>query len=298
MRMLFQDLKAFVTVVESASLTKAADTLCLTQSAVSRRIQHLEETLGEALFDRSTRPPLPNALGQRIYEKAVELLKDAEHLLNIPRQDALPSGRFRVGLTQIVADAVVFDVVTRMRAQLPGLELQIVTDWSSELERRMLLGELDAATLMLPAATSPSVTLASELITTLDILVVQSKRHPLVSAPIAISRLAACEWVLNPKGCGYRAALEAAMGGQGHPLKLAVDTHGASVQMRMVAAGMGLGLIPAKLLPGITHAEDLAIVSISDFQLQMGVWLTHSRQPGNLRLANELLAASMTDGLR
>jgi DNA-binding transcriptional LysR family regulator len=47
--MLLQDLKAFVTVVDSAPLTKAAQTLCLTQSAVSRRIQHLEETLGEAL---------------------------------------------------------------------------------------------------------------------------------------------------------------------------------------------------------------------------------------------------------
>ncbi|WP_416363422.1 LysR family transcriptional regulator [Pseudomonas sp. NFX183] len=47
--MLFQDLKAFVTVVDSASLTKAAQTLCLTQSAVSRRIQHLEDALGEAL---------------------------------------------------------------------------------------------------------------------------------------------------------------------------------------------------------------------------------------------------------
>lgn len=296
--MLFQDLKAFVTVIESASLTKAAHTLCLTQSAVSRRIQHLEETLGEALFDRTTRPPVPTAMGHRIYEKAVELLRDAEHLLSIPKENATPSGRFRLGLTQIVADAVVFDVVTRMREQLPNLELQVITDWSTELERLMLLGELDAATLMLSAAHSPPSALAAQLITTLDILVVQSKRNPLVSTPAAINSLAASEWVLNPKGCGYRAALEAAMGGQGQALKLAVDTHGASVQMRMVAAGMGLGLIPAKLLPGIAHADELAIVDISDFQLKMGVWLTHSRQPGNLRLANELLAAGIADGLR
>ncbi|MGB3122954.1 MAG: LysR family transcriptional regulator [Pseudomonas sp.] len=296
--MLFQDLRAFVTVIESASLTKAAHTLCLTQSAVSRRIQHLEETLGEALFDRTTRPPMPTAMGRRIYEKAVELLRDAEHLLSICQENALPSGRFRVGLTQIVADAVVFDVVTRMREQLPGLDLQIVTDWSAELEQRMLLGELDAATLMLPAANSPPSALAAQLLTTLDILVVQSKRHPLVSTPNAIKDLAASEWVLNPRGCGYRAALEAAMGDHGHSLKLAVDTHGAAVQMRMVAAGMGLGLIPAKLLPGIAYADELAVVTLSDFQLKMGVWLTHSRQPGNLRRANELLAAGIADGLR
>lgn len=296
--MLFQDLKAFVTVVDSASLTKAAQTLCLTQSAVSRRIQHLEETLGEALFDRSTRPPSPTAIGRRVYEKAVELLQDAEHLLNIPQENATPSGRFRVGLTQIVADAVVFEIVTRMRAQLPRLELQIVTDWSSALEQQMLLGELDAATLMLPASNSPPASLQAHLITTLDMLVVQSKHTPLVPPITTINDLAAVEWVLNPKGCGYRAALEAAMGGRGHTLKLAVDTHGAAMQMRMVAGGLGLGLIPAKLLHSSAHADELAVVEISDFQLRMGVWLTHSRQPGNLRQANELLAQGIADGLR
>lgn len=296
--MLFQDLKAFVTVVDSVSLTKAAQTLCLTQSAVSRRIQHLEETLGEALFDRSTRPPSPTAIGRRVYEKAVALLQDAELLLNIPQENATPSGRFRVGLTQIVADAVVFELVTRMREQLPGLELQIVTDWSSELEQQMLLGELDAATLMLPAANSPPASLQAQLITTLDILVVQSKHTPLVPAAATINDLAAFEWVLNPKGCGYRAALEAAMGGRGHTLKLAVDTQGAAMQMRMVAGGLGLGLIPEKLLHSSAHADALSIVDISDFRLQMGVWLTHSRQPGNLRQANELLAEGIADGLR
>lgn len=295
--MLFQDLKAFVTVVESASLTRAAHTLCLTQSAVSRRIQHLEETLGETLLDRTTRPPSPTAMGHRIYEKAVELLRDAEHLLSIPQEDAMPSGRFRVGLTQIVADAVVFEVVTRMRERLASLEMQIVTDWSSELERMMLQGELDAATLMLPVANSPPAVLEAQLIATLDILVVQSKQKPLMSTPTTIKSLAAREWVLNPRGCGYRAALEAAMGGRGHTLKLAVDTHGASVQMRMVAAGLGLGLIPEKLLRTTPYADELSIVSLNDFQLRMGVWVTHSRQPGNLRLANELLIDAIADGL-
>lgn len=295
--MLFQDLKAFVTVIESASLTKAAQSLCLTQSAVSRRIQHLEETLGEALLDRTTRPPLPTAMGHRVYELAVGLLRDAEHLLSLPQESAMPSGRFRVGLTQIVADAVVFDVVTRMREQLPSLELQIVTDWSSELEQQMLAGELDAATLMLPAASRPPAALEGQRVTTLDILVVQSQSKPLVNAATQIKHLAAQEWVLNPKGCGYRAALEAAMGGRGHTLKLAVDTHGAAMQMRMVAAGLGLGLIPATLLPGNPYAHALSVVSIEDFQLKMGIWVTHSPRPGNLRLANQLLIQAITDGL-
>lgn len=57
--------------------------------------------------------------------------------------------------------------------------------WSSELEQSLLLGELDAATLMLPAANSPPASLQAQRITTLDIQVVQSKRTPLLAQGIA-----------------------------------------------------------------------------------------------------------------
>lgn len=296
--MLFQDLKAFVAVIDCASLTKAAQALHLTQSAVSRRIQHLEETLGAELFDRTTRPPLPTAIGHRIYEQAVDVLRGAQHLLDIPQENAQPSGRFRVGLTQVIADAVMFNVVTQLKDQLPALDVQMVTDWSSALEQRVLRGELDVAALMIPAYQHPAPGLEGRLIAVHEILVVQSKQKPLVSAPTDIKSLTSCEWILNPRSCGYRAALEAAMGGRGHRLKLAIDTQGQAIQMRMVAAGLGLGLIPRRLLQASPYADELAIIRLNDFELNMGIWIVHSRQPGNLKRANEVLIASIEESLQ
>jgi DNA-binding transcriptional LysR family regulator len=295
--MLFEDLKAFVAVVDCASLTKAAEALCITQSAVSRRIQHLEESLGVSLFDRSTRPPSPTAMGQRIYQHALGLLRDAQHLLSIPQEDALPAGRFRVGFTQMVADAVVFDVVMGVRDRFPDLELQLVTDWSSELERLIIQGELDAATLMLPANRHLPDGLKGQQVTRLEILVVQSRHQPVTASHSTMKDLAPREWILNPKGCGYRAALEAAMGGQGEKLNLRVDTQGAAIQMRMVAAGMGLGLIPRQFLQDSPLADQLSVVQIDDFSLSMDIWVVQSHQPGNLRQANELLIQCVLAGL-
>lgn len=295
--MLFEDLKAFVAVIECASVTKAAEVLCITQSAVSRRIQHLEESLNASLFDRTSRPPVATAMGHRIYASAVGLLRDAQYLLSIPQEDALPSGRFRVGFTQIVADAVAFDVVTRIREKFPALEMQLITDWSSELEQLIVRGALDAATLMLPGPSLLPDGLKGQRATTLEILVVQSKDKPVVDSPTDIKSLSGNEWILNPKGCGYRAALEAAMGGQGQKLKLGVDTHGAAMQMRMVAAGLGLGLIPEQLLQNSALVDQLSVVHINDFSLKMDVWIVQSDQPGNLRQAYELLTDSVLDGL-
>lgn len=249
------------------------------------------------LFDRTTRPPVPTAMGHRIYESALGLLRDAQYLLSIPEEDALPSGRFRVGFTQIVADAVVFDVVTRMREKFPDLDMQLITDWSSELERLVLHGALDAATLMLPSPSSLPDDLKGQLVSTLEILVVQSKDKPVVGSITDIKDLSCNEWILNPKGCGYRSALEAAMGGQGQKLKLRVDTQGAAMQIRMVAAGLGLGLLPKSILQTSPFSNQLSIVKIRDFSLRMDTWIVRSSQPGNLRKAYDLLVESVMEGL-
>jgi hypothetical protein len=54
---MIDNLKAFAAVIDCKSLTKAASRLFLTQSAISRRIQQLEEALGGTLLDRTERPP-------------------------------------------------------------------------------------------------------------------------------------------------------------------------------------------------------------------------------------------------
>ena len=69
---MIDNLKALAATIEGKSLSVAAAKLFVTQSAISRRIQQLEEALGAPLFDRSQRPPVPTALGRRVYEQAMQ----------------------------------------------------------------------------------------------------------------------------------------------------------------------------------------------------------------------------------
>jgi DNA-binding transcriptional LysR family regulator len=294
--MLFEDLKAFVAVIDHNSLTRAAQALCLTQSAISRRIQHLEESLDANLFDRTSRPPKATALAHRIYQHAVLLLRDAEHLLDVPREGAAPSGPFRLGFTQVVADVVLFDVVMKMKAEFAELEVQLHTDWSSELQRQIQDGTLDAATLMLASPSRLPEGFSGRFITTLEVLVVQSKRKPLIDSHTEIDTLANQPWILNPEGCGYRAALERAMGDTGKNIHLSVDTHGTEMQLRMVAAGLGLGLIPRNVLGQSASLNDLTVVEVSNFSLSLDIWLVHPTQLGNLKRPTEILGQTVADG--
>jgi DNA-binding transcriptional LysR family regulator len=58
-----RDLEAFVAVVESGSMVRAAEKLHLTQPGLTRRVQNLESTLGNELLDRQSKPLKPTAAG-------------------------------------------------------------------------------------------------------------------------------------------------------------------------------------------------------------------------------------------
>ncbi|ALK30229.1 LysR family transcriptional regulator [Burkholderia plantarii] len=291
--MMIDELKSFIAVVDETSLTRAADLLCVSQSTISKRIQRLEEVLGATLFDRNAKPPRPTALASRVYEQAVPVLRALNQLQDIAREDSPPSGTLRFGLPQAVADIVLFDAVTTMKARFPALDVRLLTDWSVGLQRMVENGSLDAALLMLPAGASLSGEFGSSLVTSFDVKVVQSAGRPVVDAHATVEALSAHGWILNPDGCGYRAALERAMANRGQRFRLSIDTYGTDMQLRLVASGLGLGLVPTDVLHASPWRSQLSIVEVSDFSLALDVWLVFPRYPGNFRRAVDVLAESV-----
>lgn len=74
----FEDLQAFVAVVEAGSFTAAADRLGIAKSAISRRVSALEERLGVQLLRRTTRRLNVTDTGQSFYEHSARILADLE----------------------------------------------------------------------------------------------------------------------------------------------------------------------------------------------------------------------------
>ncbi len=286
---MLEELKAFTAVVDRTSLTKAADALALTQSAVSRRVQQLEAMLGATLLDRSSRPPTATAVGRRVYQSASALLRDLDRLMSIPRDDGEPTGTLRLGLPQVVADVALFDVAMGLKAAFPALDLRCRTDWSTGLQQQLASGELDAAAVMLPSGSAQPAGTSGNFIATLDVLVVQSRHAPIATKPVTIAELAEQQWILNPLGCGYRAALQRAMEGAGKQVRLGIDMHGTETQLRLVAAGLGLGLAPTRLLARSRFLKDLRPVEVADFALKIDLWLLRAPALGNLSRAMEVL---------
>jgi LysR family glycine cleavage system transcriptional activator len=88
-----QGLQALVEVADSGSFTQAAQTLCLTQSAVSRKIQQLESHYGASLFQRTSRSLQLTAQGQQVLASARHIL---EHLKALEDRIAPQKRPFRI----------------------------------------------------------------------------------------------------------------------------------------------------------------------------------------------------------
>jgi DNA-binding transcriptional LysR family regulator len=291
---MIDDLRAFAAVIDSKSLTKAASRLCLTQSAISRRILHLEEALGGELLDRTQRPPSPTALGWRVYEQSLPILRAVDDLLTLTRQDGTPTGTLRFGVSQAIGDVILADAIQRVSEEFPKLDVRVRAGWGDGLGQQVGGGDLDAAIIMLPAGDRPAAPLMGQTIATVDVAIVQSRQYPRVRQPVRLADLAKQDWILNPIGCGYRAGLEHAMGGRDRSLRVAVDTYGTEVQLRMIGSGLGFGLVPRSVLRVSASRDEIAIVDVTGFAMELDIWLIHLREFGNLKRAIESLATTVT----
>jgi DNA-binding transcriptional LysR family regulator len=233
----------------------------------------------------------------RVYEQAVPIVRAIEDLLAMTKEKTDPIGVMRFGMPQGIGDLVLPETVERLQTAFPKLNLRLRTDWSGGLCQQVAEGSLDAALVLLSATSQPPAGMAGRCLGSIQTVIVQGARQSRFRRPVRLVHLAKEDWVLNPLGCGYRAALETAMGEREGALNVTIDTYGTDMQLRMVAAGRGLGLVPRGALTASATPYDVSIVDVTDFSLSLDIWLIHRRQPGNLRKALEAVAEVVSTGL-
>ncbi|MGF6770546.1 DNA-binding transcriptional LysR family regulator [Paraburkholderia sp. GAS199] len=121
----FQAMQAFVRVVESGTFTKAAHTLDLPKTAISRLIAGLEGDLGTKLLHRTTRKVSMTTDGGAYYERAVRLLGDLEELEGaVSRAKSNPRGRLRVDLPVPLGLAIILPALPEFIERYPDIEFE------------------------------------------------------------------------------------------------------------------------------------------------------------------------------
>lgn len=115
-------------VVDSGSFVRAAETLDMTQSGVSRAIARLEARLGIRLFDRTTRSVKLTDEGRRLYEDIAPLLAGLEEAATLASGSAAAvRGRLRVNVDPYFSRLILAPALGDFMAAYPELELDLIT---------------------------------------------------------------------------------------------------------------------------------------------------------------------------
>ena len=278
--MRIDDIDALLATVQFSSLNQAAEYLGITQSAITRRLQRLEQTLNVTLLERQTRPLTLTAAGHRVYEQCLSIKRETKKLYGLLDPEAEPHGILRLGVPQSVAEIALQPALSALRQQFPALRPQVTCGWSGLLQKRLESVELDGVLAMGPEQQRFAEGYGGRLLCPLDIVVIAAKSWRLHAG--ALRDCAEKGWVLNPDGCGLRAGLIRELQSQGLRLALNVETAGAQLQISLVAQGLGLGLVPRAALAASPWRDDVAVLTLADFQPAVHLWLVHAQNLANL----------------
>ena len=137
-------LRHFLAVAKTGSVTRAAEVVGRTQSAVSMQIRRLEEVLGGAVFERLPRGVALTQMGRELLpyaERIHALLREAGEHLTSPRL----SGTVRVGIVDEYVESVVPTVLAAFNAAHPEVDVSVYCDFSDRQVEALAQDRIDLA---------------------------------------------------------------------------------------------------------------------------------------------------------
>jgi molybdate transport repressor ModE-like protein len=132
----WEDVRVFLAIARHGSLSAAARSLGINHATVSRRVQSLEESLGEKLVERRPDGYVLTAAGTRAIGAASDM-ETAAGVLSRGGKDNRPKGLVRVNAPPSLAQGFLISRLAHLAVEHPGLDLDVATDLRSvSLERR------------------------------------------------------------------------------------------------------------------------------------------------------------------
>ena len=270
--MTIRHIRVFLAVYRTLSMTRAAEELHMVQPAVTRSIQELERYYGVKLFER---------LGRRLYatDCARELYGYASHIddtfgemeKRLLNRDA--SGVLRVGATRTIGNCDLARIVSRFQAENPGLRVRVRIDNGAELERALLGDELDMA-LMEGAQAAPE--LAAQPYGG-DRLTLIAPPDCALGDSVRLEEVLKYPLLMREEGSASRAVAERVLEAHGLAVEPAWESASTQALVHAVAAGLGVALLPDRLVRGAAERGCVRICAIEDAELKRTYSIVHHR---------------------
>ena len=260
-------LRLYVAAVDTGSLTAGAERLGLSLAAASKRIAELESHVGTPLLERSKRGVVPTAAGQTLLPHAVELVARLEQL-------ALAMGDVRHGTggqLRLWANTSAFGgflpaLLARFARAHPGVRLDLEDAISEDAVRAVARGTAELAVI---GENTPAEGLQTLVCHVDELVLLLPAGHPLSGAEaVPLRTLLEHDLVAFGRATSLTRQLAAAAEGLHRPLRIRAQVRSFDAMARMVAAGLGIAVLPREGAAPYARALGLVLQTIDGMRTE------------------------------
>lgn len=261
----FELYRVFYTVANNKNITKAAEELMISQPAISKSIKNLEEQLGGQLFIRTKRGVILTEEGKEFYNyisRAMEYIYNAENkfadLIN------LNIGTIKIGISTTLTKEFLIPYLEKFHKKYPKIDIQIVTNVSSELIPKLKNGLIDIIILNVVDNTLDNDINVIKCKEIQDCFVINKNYQNLLDKELCFSDLNNYPLILQSKGSNTRMFLDNLANQYNVVLKPIMELASYSLVVEFSKIGLGVGYVTKDYIKRELKNKELFVLNIKE----------------------------------
>ncbi|MGC8854398.1 MAG: LysR family transcriptional regulator [Halothiobacillaceae bacterium] len=252
-------LKVFYTVARLLSFTKAAESLHMTQPAVTFQVRQLEEHFDTRLFDRTHNRVTLTDVGQVVYEVAERIFELYDEMERRVREmTGEMGGSLNIGASMTIAENMLPSLLGQFKKKHPDLNVRLKV---GNTESIVSMVEHNVIDLAIVEGTVSNKNLLVEHCRSDELVVIMPPDHPLAKhKSLTVDQLMPYQFICREEGSGTREAILNYLSEQGYPdgWTVCMELGSPEAIKGAVEAGMGLSVM-SKV--GITKELNLGMLT-------------------------------------
>ncbi len=269
-------LEIFRAVGHLKNVSRAAESLMISQPAVSKQLSQLERSLGRKLLERSSRGVTLTDAGEVLVgyaDRIFALAHDAE--MNMRQFDPLRTGKVSIGITPSLGTYILPKVIVYLRQRYPGVQIRSEMQSAERLKSLLEDRVLDVA---LSPVDISSKQMQREITCMEDMLPVVSARHRFASKRhVTTAEFLTEPMIAREPSSHARSLVETALAGRGLRVEPAMTFASTEAVKQAVAAGLGVGWLSRIAIEHELAAKRLAIAAIRSLHFRRPVYHVRPR---------------------
>ncbi len=240
-----RQLRYLVALAEERHFTRAAQREHIAQPALSQQIRRLEESIGLALVERTTRHVGLTEAGELLVVRARRILAEVEAAeAELQRLTGVQTGHVTVGAIHTMGPVDVSLALAVFRQRHPGVELTVREQSSEELAEMLRIDELDLAFLSVTERIESHGLALVQLVSEELVVVLPPDHHLSRRRRVRMAELAGEEFISYRPGARLRELLLAAGEHAGFEPRVGLESNESQRIRRLVARRMGVAILP------------------------------------------------------